>query len=118
MTRQAISKAKRRRQLNLYKKILYTSLFAFVCISILVLTVIIRNNNQSKASASLSGSYHYETVVIKEGDSLWSIAEEHIDSYSGTARDLVNEIASVNNLETDSIITGTYILVPVYTPNY
>ena len=53
----------------------------------------------------------YESIRISGGDSLWSIAQEYRGA-SDTA-DFVEELRVLNNLSSDRIQTGSYILVPV-----
>ena len=53
----------------------------------------------------------YESIRISGGDSLWSIAQEY-RGLENTA-DFVEELKVLNNLSSDRIQTGSYILVPV-----
>ena len=53
----------------------------------------------------------YESIRISGGDSLWSIAREY-RGLENTA-DFVEELKVLNNLSSDRIQTGSYILVPV-----
>lgn len=53
----------------------------------------------------------YESIRISGGDSLWSIAQEY-HGLENTA-DFVKELKVLNNLSSDRIQTGSYILVPV-----
>ena len=54
---------------------------------------------------------NYESIRISGGDSLWSIAQEY-RGLENTA-DFVEELKVLNNLSSDRIQTGSYILVPV-----
>lgn len=53
----------------------------------------------------------YESVRIASGDSLWSISKK----YCGTEEtaDFVEKLKQLNNLSSDRIQTGSYIIVPV-----
>lgn len=42
----------------------------------------------------------YKSIVIQEGDSLWSLAERHIDS------------------ESETIQTGEHLIIPYYTTEF
>lgn len=53
----------------------------------------------------------YKSICISGGDSLWSIAQEY-RGIENTA-DFVEELKDLNNLSSDRIQTGSYILVPV-----
>lgn len=63
-------------------------------------------------AAALGTQITYESVRINDGDSLWSIAQE----YRGVEEDtdvFVKELMTLNNLSSDRIQSGSYILVPV-----
>ena len=53
----------------------------------------------------------YESIRINGGDSLWSIAQEY-HGIENTA-DFVEELRVLNNLSSDRIQSGSYLLVPV-----
>lgn len=53
----------------------------------------------------------YESICISSGDSLWSIAQEY-RGIEDTA-DFVEELKVLNDLSSDCIQSGSYILVPV-----
>lgn len=55
----------------------------------------------------------YESVLINNGDSLWSIAKEY-NTYNVSTKDYINDIKDINGLTGDSINSNNYILVPIY----
>ena len=58
----------------------------------------------------------YKSIVIQEGDSLWSLAERHIDSESETAvKEYIKELKQINQLESETIQTGEHLIIPYYT---
>lgn len=53
----------------------------------------------------------YKSIEIEAGDSLWSIAEEYmLDEFDNTA-EYVKELKRLNNLTSDTIHEGQYLLV-------
>ncbi len=50
----------------------------------------------------------YETIIVAEGDTLWSIA----NSLEGNVRENIYTIKEVNNLESSMIYVGQELLVP------
>lgn len=56
---------------------------------------------------------YYKSIEVKEGDSLWSIAEE----YAGTSdvdgiQDYINKIKEINQLDSENLIhAGNYLTV-------
>ncbi|MCM1498633.1 MAG: LysM peptidoglycan-binding domain-containing protein [Clostridium sp.] len=53
------------------------------------------------------------TIEISEGDTLTSLAQEYAVS-SNDYSDYIEEVKSINNLKSDTIHSGCYLLVPVY----
>ena len=59
----------------------------------------------------------YKTVEIEYGDSLWSIAEEYMDSHYESKQEYINELSEINHLENhnlNEIREGTFITVVYY----
>ena len=61
----------------------------------------------------------YKSIVIQEGDSLWSLAERHIDSESSESETAVKEyIKELKQLESETIQTGEHLIIPYYTTEF
>ena len=61
----------------------------------------------------------YKSIVIQEGDSLWSLAERHLDSESETAvKEYIKELKQINQLESETIQTGEHLIIPYYTTEF
>ncbi len=54
----------------------------------------------------------YITVLIKEGDTLWSIAKRYKPK-ENDIRQFIKEIREVNSLESANIISGEHIQIPL-----
>ncbi len=55
----------------------------------------------------------YKTIEIQSGDSLWSIASEYCDETT-TLDDYIKDIKFINNLSSDSISAGNYLVVSYF----
>lgn len=56
----------------------------------------------------------YKIIEVKKGDSLWSIARDNMSpGYSGI-RSYMREIKKCNQLDSDHIVSGTYLMLPYY----
>lgn len=61
-------------------------------------------------------SYKYYTnIEIQHGDTLWDIADAHMDSAHYMSRtDYMNEVMSLNHMVTDRLVTGQKLIIPYY----
>lgn len=109
-----IEKKKRReQQVRMQKNIIYTILVTIVIMMIFVICIKLFNT-PDRAEASLSGHYEYANVIVSDGDSIWSIAQEHATNYTGTLKDYVSTIISVNGLSSDYVKAGDSLIIPIY----
>lgn len=60
------------------------------------------------------GYKSYTRIEIRPGDSLWSIASEHMSEEYESVQDYVREIKSLNGLGSDEIHAGRFLLIPYY----
>lgn len=56
----------------------------------------------------------YISIQVQANDTIWSIAEEKIEGFSIKRADYINEVKHLNNLSSDQIHTGDFIVVPYY----
>lgn len=57
----------------------------------------------------------YQNIEISHGDTLWGIAENVTPTKSNKSiKIMVDEIKRINNMETDTIKTGNFLIIPVY----
>lgn len=59
----------------------------------------------------------YTTIEIKEGDTLWKLADRYSDPKYISRSDYVKEIKKINGLSGDTIHSGNYITVSYYISN-
>lgn len=66
-----------------------------------------------RADESIQYNKSFVSIEIKDGDTLTSIATEYAVSAAHYS-DYIEEVKSINNLKSDTIHTGCYLMVPVY----
>ena len=106
--------ARREKQLRTYKNIFYMFLIAVTVTFIVLLGLSIRNKNV-KANASSDSSILYTSVLVEEGDTLFTLADRYYSNYSGTKDSFIINICKINNIDSDDITAGEYIIIPLST---
>lgn len=57
----------------------------------------------------------FASVKIESGDTLWSLAVEHMGTEYDSVDDYVDEICTVNRIQRDTVIhAGEYLMLPYY----
>lgn len=98
-----------------FKKIVNSNYIMSITISFFVIILLsICILNKAKADAYTNYEKSFISIEIEEGDTLSSIAEEYALTPS-QYRDYIDEIKNINNLKSDKIHSGCYLLVPLYT---
>lgn len=93
--------------------------FAFLLIPatlfFLLLFFFLFGSHVSAEAGNLNDMKGYETVLIKEGDTLSSVAATYADEYSYFTEDEYREaVITLNNLSSEYIQAGNYLLLPQY----
>jgi LysM domain. len=104
-----------RRQRERRKNILLT-LFTSCLIFVLSFTAGSFLSNAETDDKEVMFKY-YKSILIENGDTLWSIAMEHKAPDMDT-KALVAEIKKMNGLSSDHITTGNYLVVPYYSNEF
>ncbi|MCD8241058.1 MAG: LysM peptidoglycan-binding domain-containing protein [Lachnospiraceae bacterium] len=58
---------------------------------------------------------YYTSIEIEKGDTLWSIADEYMDSvHYADKSDFISEVMTLNHMGSSSIVSGQKLIVPYY----
>ncbi len=57
----------------------------------------------------------YTSLQVEEGDSLWSIAGEHLSEEYRSMDQYILEVKRINHISGDEIHSGAYLVIPYYT---
>ena len=99
------------------KKMKNNKLILFVPITIIMLVIffLLLGNHSTAEAGDLNDMRVYESVLIKEGDTLTDIASRYAKEYSHfSSNEYMNAIVSLNSLSSEYIRAGEYILLPKY----
>lgn len=108
-----IRRNRARRQREMMKNFL---IFAMTICLVVTCSVVLSGfrSNAKDDSAEVSYKY-YKSIVVSGNDTLWSIAEEHMDAdHYDSINDYINEVKAMNSLCDDSIRYGTHLIIPYY----
>lgn len=94
-----------------WRKATYVAGFA-VLIILLFGLMSIASANTVDADVQIPGKT-FAVITVKSGDTLWSIAESHMDRGYYTRQSFINEVILMNNLSGDRIFAGESLLVPI-----
>ena len=99
----------RRRKMS----ILHCLLVVFI---ILGCFVVFQNINAKTTTTSKMTVSRYESVLVYEGDSVWSIAKDHLkNADEEQLTSYVEEIKEINNISQEGMIyAGRYLILPIY----
>ena len=89
-------------------------------ISLFIMFIFLCFGNRIVTAKEPVSEIQYKVIEVAEGDSLWSIARENLASEANQAGfsdiyQYVHEIKKCNNLKSDQINVGCYLMIPYYT---
>lgn len=104
---------RRRRQLQVQRNIFMTilSVMAVILLSVFVISI----STQASGLQHTAKYKYYKSIEVSKGDTLWSIAKEHIDTdHYKNVQEYVNEIKTMNSIKSDHILSGSSLIIPYY----
>lgn len=82
-----------------------------IAILLISFTVSLFLSTKNAQAAANKQSITYTSVRIAEGESLWSIAEANCSD--GDLVSYIDEIKALNDLHTDDLKAGSYLILPI-----
>ena len=111
-----LQKKKRQRELREKRPFFITG--AVLIISLLSLCFFLYFGDRVLKAQESANDIQYKVVEIKNGDSLWSIAKENMDNTNDSGfiniYQYIHEIKRCNNMKSNQINAGCYLMVPYY----
>lgn len=104
---------RRRRQLQVRRNIclLILSIAAVAVLSAFAVSI----SSQASELEHTAEQKYYKSIEIAKGDTLWSIAKENMDkAHYHNVSEYVKEVKTMNAIKSDSIVAGSYIIIPYY----
>ena len=112
-----LQKKKHERELREKRPFFITGVIIFI--SLLTICCFLYFSNSIVRAKEPSSDIQYKVVEVQEGDSLWSIARENLEEKSNDygftdIYQYIHEIKKCNNMKSNQINTGCYLMVPYY----
>lgn len=104
-----------------HKKIMRRRVAISILSILLILLFVFSFSSISQAGENIpETTYKYFTYhTVDKGDTLWSMAEEHIDySFYDSIQDYVSEVKEINHLTDDTILIGQTIVIPYFSDKF
>lgn len=89
---------------NIWKK--YSYVIVLLTLSYLFAFILINQPEQHV-------SEQYIHVVVKEGDTLWGVAEKYASQYNMSREEFIDWIESTNGIMRSKLVAGTSIAIPI-----
>lgn len=87
-------------------------------ISLILILTFLHKSIVTSASDLSAKTYckYYESIMIEDGDTLWSYAREYSDDlHYDSNLDYIEEVCFINHLDiNNALVAGNYIVVPYY----
>jgi len=99
---------------------LFVVILLFIAIPVslsALLTAIPKNVIEAAMVPAIDSSLDYwvsKTVIVKTGDSLYSLAEQEMTPYHNNIKEIIYLIRDLNKLPNYTIEVGQQLIVPVY----
>ena len=111
-----LQKKKRQREWREKRPFFITG--AVLIISLLSVCFFLYFGDRVVKAQESANDIQYKVVEIKNGDSLWSIAKENMDNTNDSGfiniYQYIHEIKRCNNMKSNQINAGCYLMVPYY----
>ncbi len=91
------------------RKLKLTIVLLVILVVFTLLIIFIPAFHKSEVKAADVNNNRYESVLIEDGDTLWSIAEEYYGSVNIPYQ--VDQIKKLNGIASDKITAGNYLLL-------
>lgn len=96
------------------------TIFMTVTAVIIMILSITAGSIISKAQEKNEETYYkyYTSIEIQSGDTLWSLAEDHVDERFMSNREFINEVTRTNHLMSSDIRQGDHLIIPYYSAEF
>lgn len=113
----ALERIRYRRKVRRIRKIKRICILSFITLFLVTALTLTINSfcSMAKDNDSLITYKYFTSIVVEDGDTLYSLADEYTDDYSVDINKYIEEVMHINHLEDDMcIMTGQNLIIPYY----
>ncbi len=85
-----------------------------LCFIIIISFGISSFSSNAKAETDDTVCKYYKSIMIEKGDTLWSIASQHMNGGYEDIPSYIGEVMKMNGLRDDRITEGMYLVIPYF----
>ena len=108
--RKKVQEAKQEQALK--KRQMFLSILFLVVLFSIVIMVGCLKTNQVSASSVREKSTCYKTIQVKDGDTLWTLADQYMGEGEMNHQQYIEQVKEMNHLTSDTIESGAYLMIP------
>lgn len=108
-TKKYISGQKSNRRAAIRNRIL-----AVIILTVIMILLFCGFSKNGSTAAQAAEDYAYKTIVVEEGESLWSIAKEYHEESPDSIKSYIKNLKEMNDLHNDTIKVGQKLIVYYY----
>lgn len=112
MSERRIRRNKYRRRRELRRHIMISILT--LCTVIILAFNIFSIKTNAKVASEVPEIKYYTSIMVKSGDTLWTIAAEYMGEHYKSKSDYIEEVMRINALRDETIYAGHHIVIPYY----
>ncbi len=90
------------------------TIFSVAVLALAFGIIFFAGSTKSRSKAGNASEKYFTCYTIQAGDSLWSIAEDHMTEEYSSVNQYIDEVISINGLTSSDIVSGTSIVIPYY----
>lgn len=112
--RREVSESGQRKKIR-YRRIwkirIISAVILILCGCLFYSSILTSAHNSTAAESYSEAPLYFKSIVIQPGDTLWDIAEEYMSSEYSTVTEYIEELIELNQLDSESIKAGDYLLI-------